>query len=161
MIQINDWTLIAALLVVFLLAIVYLAYFIVSRKLFPNVLEFQNEIKPNEALIISSIKGSGIIKKIEMKTKENNQALISLTIDKTSYITFGLDKKISSPNRNMDPIEESLSLEINLNKAFEKNFAVFYNNNSDKSTQTNGKISYEIKKPLKITLKTLLSELFH
>jgi len=161
MIQISDWMLIAGIIVIFLLSIVYFVYFIIKSKLFPKVVAFQNEIKPNEAITISAIEGSGIIKKLEIKTNENDKSLISITVDQSSLITFSVSKKINNPSGNFDALEESLSLEINLNKKFARNFTLFFHNNSDKLSHTNGKIYYEIRKPLKTTLRTLLSELFN
>ena len=161
MIQIDDWTVITGLLIIFTLFVVYLVSIIITRKLFPKVLEFQKEIKPNEALTISAIEGSGIIKKIEMNTAANDKSVITLTVDETSFITFALSKKTRSPAQNLDTSQESLSAEINLNKHFENNVTMFFHNNSDKMALSNGKIYYEIKKPLKITLKTLFSELTH
>jgi hypothetical protein len=161
MIQIEDWIVITGILIIFVLSAVYLVYVIIKTKLMPKVLEFQKEIKPNEAITISAIEGSGIIKKIEMKTIKNDKSLITITVDQTSFITFDLSKKTSSPRGNLDLLEESVSFEINLNKYFKRNVTIFFYNNSDKLSQSNGKIYYEIKKPLKITLRTLLSELFH
>ena len=161
MIQVDDWTLITGLLAVFLLLIIYLIYVRITRKLFPKTLEFQKEIKPNEAITISTIEGSGIIKKIEIKTTENEKSLIDITVDQTSFIIFGLGKKTGNQSGDLDVSEENLSFEINLNKKFERNFTLFFQNNSDKLAQLNGNVGYEIKKPLKITLRTLLSELFH
>ena len=161
MIQIEDWIVITGILIIFVLSAVYLVYVIIKTKLKPKVLEFQKEIKPNEAITISAIEGSGIIKKIEMKTIKNDKSLITITVDQTSFITFDLSKKTSSPRGNLDLLEESVSFEINLNKYFKRNVTIFFYNNSDKLSQSNGKIYYEIKKPLKITLRTLLSELFH
>ena len=161
MIQVDDWTLITGLLAVFLLLIIYLIYVRITRKLFPKTLEFQKEIKPNEAITISTIEGSGIIKKIEIKTTENEKSLIDITVDQTSFIIFGLGKKTGNQSGDLDVSEENLSFEINLNKKFERNFTLFFQNNSDKLAHLNGNVGYEIKKPLKITLRTLLSELFH
>jgi preprotein translocase subunit YajC len=161
MIQIDDWMLIAGLLAVFLVFIIYFVYVRITRKLFPETLEYQKEIKPNEAVTISTIEGSGIIKKIEIKTTENEKSWIDITVDQTSFITFGLGKKPGSQSGGLDVSEESLSFEINLYKKFERNFTLFFHNNSDKLAHLNGNVDYEIKKPLKITLITLLSELFH
>ena len=161
MIQIEDWMVIAGILIIFILAIIYLISIIITSKLFPKELEFQKEIKPNEATTISKIEGAGIIKKIEMKTIENEKSDITITVDQTSFITLGLNKKTISPGGNSNTLEEIQSFEINLNKNFEKNVTIFFQNNSDKSSQSSGKIYYEIKKPLKSTLKTLFSEVFH
>jgi hypothetical protein len=159
MIQIDDWMIIAGLIAIFLVSAAYLAYFIVSKKLFPEVLEFQKEIKPNEAISVSTIEGSGIIKKIEMKTTEKDKSLIDLIVDQTSSVIFNFDKKISGHDGNLVELEDILSFEINLNKTFHNNFSITFHNRSDKMAHSNGKIYYEIKKPLGTTLKTILSEL--
>lgn len=161
MIQVEDWMLIAGLLAVFLFLIIYLIYIRITRKLFPKQIEFENEIQPNKAITIATIEGSGIIKQIEMKTNENDKSLISVTVNQTSFLTFGLNQKNSRLSKNLDSLEESLSFEVNLNKHFERNVTIFFNNNSDKLSHSNGKIYYEIKKPLRVTLRTLLSELYH
>lgn len=159
MIQIDDWMLLAALLAIFLFFIVYLVYFIITRKLFPKVFELQKEIKPNEAITLSSIEGSGIIKKIEMKITENAKSWINITVDQTSFLILGTSKKTSSQAGNLEASEEILSFEINLDKKFDKNFTLFFHNQSDKPAHLNGNVNYEIKKPLIITLRTILSEL--
>jgi hypothetical protein len=159
MIQIDDWMIIAGLIAIFLFFIVYLAYFIVTKKLFPELLEFQKEIKPNETITVSTIEGSGIIKKIEMKTTENDKSLIDLIIDQTSSMIFNFDKTISGRDGTLVELEDILNFEINLNKTFHNNFTISFHNRSDKVAHSNGKIYYEIKKPLRTTLKTILSEL--
>ena len=159
MIQIDDWMVIAGILVIFLVLIVYLAIFIITRKLFPGVVEFNNDINPNEAKTISTIEGSGIIKKIEMKTTENAKSLIDMIVDQTSFIILDFSNKTSSHGGNLAESEELLSSEINLNKQFHNNFAIFFHNRSDKLAHSSGIIYYEIKKPLKSTLRAILSEL--
>ena len=158
MIQIDDWMVITGLIVVFLASIVYLAYFIIKRKLFPEVFEFQKIISPNEDITISSIEGSGIIKKIEMKITQNDKTSINLIVDKNSFIIFDSSEKTSSQAGNLDSLEEVLDFEINLEKKFERNFSIFFHN-GDKLAHSNGKIYCEIRKPLKTTLRTILSEL--
>ena len=159
MIQIDDWMVITGLIAIFLASIVYLAYFIITKKLFPKVVEFQEIINPNEGITISSIEGSGIIKKIEMKSTQNDKTSIIMIVDKTSFITFSSSKKTISQGGNLNALEEILNVEINLEKKFERNFSIFFQNNSDKLSHSNGKIYFEIRKPFKITLRTILSEL--
>jgi hypothetical protein len=159
MIQIDDWMVITGLIAIFLASIVYLAYFIITKKLFPKVVEFQKIINPNEGITISSIEGSGIIKKIEMKSTQNDKTSIIMIVDKISFITFSSSKKTISQGGNLNALEEILNVEINLEKKFERNFSIFFQNNSDKLSHSNGKIYYEIRKPFKITLRTILSEL--
>jgi hypothetical protein len=159
MIQIDDWMVIVGILAIFLLSIVYLAIFIITRKLFSEAIEFQNEIKPNENIIISKIEGSGIIKKIEMKTTENDKLMVDIIIDQTSYVIFNFNKKTNSNGGNLAETEEFLSFEINLNKKFTNNFTIFFHNRNDKLAHSTGNIYYEIKKPLKTTLKAIISEL--
>jgi len=159
MIQIDDWMVIAGILAIFLLSMFYLVIFIITRKLFSEAVEFHNEIKPNEDRIISKIDGSGIIKKIEMKITENDKLMVDIIIDQTSYVIFSFIKKTSINSKDLAELEEPLSFEINLNKKFENNFTIFFHNRSDKLASSNGNISYEIKKPLKTTLRAILSEL--
>jgi len=159
MIQIDDWMVIAVILVIFLLFIVYLAIFIITRKLFPKVVEFHSEINPNKAITIFTIEGSGIIKKIEMKTTENDKSMIDIIVDQNSFIIFNFNKKTSSNCGNLAELEELSSFEMNLNKKFNNNFTIFFHNRSDKLAHSNGKIYCEIKKPFGTTLKTILSEL--
>jgi hypothetical protein len=155
MIQIEDWAVIAAILVFLGLCIVYLAYFIVTRKLFPKTMEFQKEINPNTAITVLTIEGSGIIKKIKMKVTETDKSLINMIVDQTSYTVFGIGKEPTGLGERQDGL---LTLEVELDKKFDKNFSLFIDNRSDRMLNSNGEINYEIKKPLKITLKTIISE---
>jgi hypothetical protein len=159
MIQIDDWMIIATILVIFLLSIVYLAIFIITRKLFPKVVEFDKKINPTETVTIATIEGSGIIKKIEMKTNESDKSLIDLIVDQTSFVIFNFNKKISGHEVNFVELEDILSFEIDLDRHFHNNFTISFNNRSDRVAHSNGKITYEIKESLKTTLRAILSEL--
>ena len=53
-----------------------------------------------------------------------------------------------------------LELETNLAAKFHKNFSLFVHNRNDNLINSTGKIFYEIKKPLKETLKAIYSETF-
>ena len=159
MIQIEDWVIIAILLAFFVAGALYLFYFIVTRKLFSQETEFHGEIEPNKPMTILSIEGVGIIKKINIEVTENDNSLIDMIIDGTSYSTFALS---NSKNTNKEILNEQnqrlLILEVNLDARFHKYFSLFIHNRSDDSISSNGKIYYEIKKPLKNVLKAIYSE---
>jgi hypothetical protein len=161
MIQIDDWMIITGILAIFFLSVIFIIYIIITRKLFPNVLEFQKKTESNQTTTISTIEGSGIIKKIEIKTSENNKALIDVIVDETSFAIFSFNKKTSGQDGSFNSLEEILTVEINLDKKFRRNFSIVFHNRSENVAHSNGNIHYEIKKPLKITLKTLFSEVFH
>ena len=158
MIQIEDWVIIAILFTFFVADAVYLFYFIVTRKLFSQEKEFQREISPNTAVTIHSIEGAGIIKKIKMQVTENDNSLIDIIVDGTSFSTFSIS---NSKNTDKEFLKEGnqklLKLEINVNSRFHKQFSLFIHNRSDDSINSTGKIYYEIKKPLKVVLKALYS----
>ena len=113
-------------------------------------MEFQKEINPNKAITILKIEGSGIIKKIEMQVTENDNSLIVMIIDKTSYTTFGIIREPNnlgkaSYNERKDRL---LKLEVNLDRKFHKEFSLFIDNRSNGLLNSTGKIFYEIKRPL-------------
>ncbi len=159
MIQIDDWMVITGLLAIFLASALYLVYFIITKKLFAQVSEFQKVINPNEDMTVSSIEGSGIIKKVEMKTTQNDKASIILIVDKNRFVDLSYSKKTISQAGNLAALEETLDFEINLEKKFERDFSIFFHNSSDKPVHSKGKVYYEIRKPLKTTLGAILSEL--
>ena len=159
MIQIDNWTIITGIVVIFVLSIVYVVYIIVTSKLFPKTIDFYKEINPNEAVAISTIDGLGIIKKIEMSTTENNESFIDMIIDQTSFMVVSFNTKATIQSGNLDPKIKNLNIELNLNKKFRKNFTIFFQNRSETAAYLNGNINFEIKKSLKTTLRTLLSEL--
>ena len=155
MIQIEDLVVIAAILAFFLLCVFYLIYFIISKKLFPKVTEFQKEINPNKHMDVLKIKGSGIVKKIEMQVSESNNSLIVMVVDGTAYNTFNMVReannlgKISFSKRK----DRLLKLEVNLDKKFHRDFSLFIDNKGDGPLSSAGKIQYEIKEPLSVTLR--------
>ena len=158
MIQIENWMIIAGIFFIFGLSTVYLVYVIVKSKLFPKTLDFHKEINPNEGVTISSIEGSGIIKKIEMSITENNQSIMNMIVDQTSLVEVCFDRTTIQDSK-LNSLEKNLNVKINLSKKFEKNFTIFFQNRSENVVHLNGNIAYEIKKPLKTTLRTILSEL--
>jgi hypothetical protein len=155
MIQIETW-IIAGVLVLCLLAIAYLFYFIISKKLFPQMIEFGQEINPNEGRTVSEVKGYGVIKKIEIKM-QNVNSIIDITVDQTSYIIFGLAS--NNDKTSYSEKENTLSAQIQVFERFSKNFSVYFQNQSDVTTRLSGTIHFEIKKPLIVTLKTVLAEI--
>lgn len=154
MIQIEDWLIVAIVMAFFLAGICYLIYFKIKSKLFPMVREFQGEVNPNEAKALLEIVGSGIIKKIEMQVRENNNSLIYFNIDKTGYTNFRFTREQNKMGK-----ESRLKIEVNLDTKFRKDFSLFIHNRDDISLNSTGKIFYEIKKPLIVVLKSIYSEL--
>jgi hypothetical protein len=154
MIEIADWVVIAIILAAFALCIGYLLYFIITRKLFPKVTEFNKTVNPNETLTIFTIKGQGIIKKIEAKITENQNSLIDMIIDQTSYATFDVAKEPNlaktSPNG-----QDRLKFEVQLDTHFHKEFSLSINNRSSGMLKASGKINYEVKRPLGVTIRSL------
>jgi hypothetical protein len=159
MIQIEDWTIVTALIFLSALLIIYLFYFKLTKKLFPKQVNFHEEIKPHKALTVLSIEGSGIIKRIEMQTTENENSLVNITIDQTSYLVFGLNKKTIGPDKYTNENVKLLTIELQLDKKFTKSFTIFVNNRSSLPLNSNGNIEYELKEPIKPTLKAIASEL--
>lgn len=154
MIEIADWVVIAIILAFFVLCVSYLLYFIITRKLFPKVMEFENTVNSNETLTILTIKGQGIIKKIEAQITENNNALIDMIIDQTSYATFDIAKE---PNRaETSPNgQDRFKFEVQLDTHFHKEFSLSINNKSSGTLNASGKTYYEIKRPLGVTIRSL------
>lgn len=150
MIQIPDWAIIASILIFFVLCLVYLVYFIISKKLYPQVVEFQKEITPNNSTTILEIEGVGILKKIDVQTTDNNTSLVVLVIDHTAYATLSIGREgRNSGKGGFDGQKDSLlKFELNFDKKFRKNFSIFIENRSDVPINSSGKIFYEIKKPL-------------
>jgi hypothetical protein len=148
MIQIPDWVVIATILCFFFVCFCYLVYFIKSKKLFVKMIEFDKEIDPNNSLTILAINGSGIIKKMDIQTSENNNSSIVLTIDQTAYTTFSIVKDVNNSDKARvdEKKERLLKLEVNFDKKFQKGFSIFIDNRSDVTFNSAGKIIYEIKK---------------
>jgi hypothetical protein len=162
MIEIEDWVLIAIIAAFFFAGACYLFYFIVSRKLFSQEMEFRNEIEPNRIITILSIEGAGIAKKIEMQITKNENSTIDMIIDGKSYSLFVFKGDINNPDKR-NFIEQKnglLGLEVNLNAKFQKNFSIIVLNRNESLISPTGKIFYEIKKPLKMVLKAIYSETF-
>ena len=159
MIQIDNWMILASAFSFFVICIIYLIYFIISRKLFPETLEFNREINPKESITISKIDGSGIVKKIKLKTTERSGLLMDIIADQTSFINFSIDKNGRLEDKNSELQKETLSVEINLNQKFESNFTIFIQNETDNLSSLNGNVNYEIRKSLKTTLRAILSDL--
>jgi hypothetical protein len=161
MIQIEDWVIYLGILILFFLGAIYLIYFIISKKLFPMNMEFQNKVNPDKSTTLLSIDGSGIIKKIEMQVTENDNSWISMIIDGASYENFLITKANNSGKTNLSVQENILiNIEVNLDAKFHKNFSLIVQNRSlDKTLDSSGKIFYEIKKPLKVVLKAIYAEI--
>ena len=152
MIEIADWVVIAFILAAFALAIGYLLFFIITRKLFPQTTEFNTTINPNETSTVLTIKGQGIIKQIQTKIQEKNNALIDMIIDQTSYATFDITKETNNASPDS---QGKLTFEVQLDSRFHKEFSISINNKSATPLSATGKISYETKRPLGVTIKSL------
>jgi hypothetical protein len=149
MIQIDDWVALAIILAFFILCACYLAYFIITRKLYPKVIEFQKEISPKNSATILTIEGSGILKKLEMQISENDNSSILVTIDGVGYTTLSVAKETSSLSKESlhEPNGKLLKFEAYLDVKFHKQFSLFIDNRNETALKTDGKIFYEIKKP--------------
>ena len=147
MIVISDWIAIAIIAAIVLFFIFYLTYIIISRS-HPQVMEFNNKINPNDQETILTIRGSGIIKRIEMQTSQNNSSIV-LTVDKTAYTSFNLSKESNNTAKENpnDQKDNQLKLEANLDRHFLNEFSLFVDNRSEETLTSIGKIYYEIKKP--------------
>jgi hypothetical protein len=152
MIQIEDWVILAGLLTLLILFFTYLLYFKVSKKLFPENLKFEKEISPQIGSIICEIKGSGIVKAIELQT--TNNCLIAVTIDSTNHTLLNIEPENKDINSGL-----LLTIKENLDQKFEYNCAIHILNQSDKDLKCIGNASYEIKKKFSVTLKTVFTEL--
>jgi hypothetical protein len=149
MIQIDDWVALAIILAFFLLCGCYLVYFIITRKLFPKVIEFQKEISPKNSATILTIEGAGILKKIEMQISENDNSSILVAVDGVGYTTLSIAKETNSLAKESfdEPSGKLLKFEAYLDVKFRKQFSLFIDNRNERSLKTDGKIFYEIKKP--------------
>jgi hypothetical protein len=155
MIQIEAWTILAGLLVLFLLFLAYLSYFVISKKLFPQVIKFEQEMNPNEGKTVSEIAGHGIIKRIEIKMQRSSSVL-TVTVDKTSFVSFSF----SDNNGTVDEAKENtLSAQMEVFERFNKDFSVYFQNQSDITISLSGSVHFEIRKSLGITLKSILAEI--
>jgi hypothetical protein len=157
-----DWFFIAFILFFFFAGLSYLVYFRVTRKLFPQEMEFHKEINQNDATPVLSIEGTGIVKKIQLQITENGNSQIDTIIDGTNYSTFAITKernKMGKGNFN-EQKDELIELETNLDAKFHKHFSLFVHNRNDNLINSTGKVFYEIKKPLKEVLKAIYSETF-
>jgi hypothetical protein len=154
MIQIEDWMIIAGLLFAFILIIAYLFYFKVSRKLFPEVAKFHKEIEPDKGAVVCEIKGSGIVKTVELETSRN--CLIDITIDGTSHTLLNIGR---DSEQQYKPSQDFLTVKEQLNQRFTDNFAIHILNQSTQILEYNGLANYEIQKQLTVTIKAVFSEL--
>ncbi|MGD6850537.1 MAG: hypothetical protein ACQCN6_00580 [Candidatus Bathyarchaeia archaeon] len=154
MIQIEDWMIIAGLLFVFILIIAYLLYFKVSRKLFPEMVKFGKEIEPEKGTVVCEVKGSGIVKTVELETSRN--CLIDITVDGTSHTLLNIGRESEQQHK---PCQDILTVKEQLNQRFTDNFAIHILNQSNHILEYSGLANYEVKKQLAVTVKTVFSEL--
>lgn len=156
MLQIEEWVAIAAIATILILTILYLVYFKVTRKLFPQMTDFDNEIRPGEGATVSNITGSGIVKMVELNTNEN--CIITITIDGTNHtlLTVGPELGSKAPSKLN---EDVLAVREQLDEKFVDNFSIHIQNRGAGILHTKGKIHFEVKKDLKTTIKTVFTEL--
>jgi hypothetical protein len=156
MLQIEEWVAIAAIATILILAITYLIYFKVSRKLFPQTTDFDSEIKPGQGETVSKIQGAGIVKMVELDTNEN--CIITITIDGTNHtlLTVGPELGTKAPSKLN---EDVLAVREQLDEKFIDNFTIHIQNRGAGILHTKGKIHFEVKKDLKTTIKTVFTEL--
>jgi hypothetical protein len=153
MIQIEDWMIIVGLLFAFILFIAYLLYFRVSRKLFPETIKFEKQIDPYKGSIVCEIKGAGIVKTIELKTNRN--CILDITIDGTNHTLLNIGSQADDHNKSSF---DYLTIKEQLNQKFTSNFSIHIQNQSNQILECNGLTSYELKKKLGVTLKTVFTE---
>jgi phosphotransferase system HPr-like phosphotransfer protein len=156
MLQIEEWVIVAAIVALLTIAVAYLVYFKVSRKLFPQTKDFDSEIKPGQGETVSSIQGKGIIKMVELNTNEN--CIITITIDGTNHtlLTVGPELRVQEP---LKLNEDVLAVREQLDEKFIDNFVIHIQNRGAGILHTKGKIHYEIKKDLATAVKTVFTEL--
>jgi len=149
MIQIPDWVAATAIIVIFIIGVLYLLYFIKSKKLYPKVMEFQKEVNPEEKSTILATAGKGRIKKLDIKITDNTNSSIVIIVDKTAYTTLTIAKETNKPdNTNIaNQKNKQIKIELNLDKEFNQDFELFVDNRSDQIINFTGKIFYESKNP--------------
>ena len=156
MLQLEGWIVFALALALLVFPIGYLLYFKVSRKLFPQITDFSYEIKPGEGTTVGKVTGSGIIKMIELKTNQN--CIIAITVDGVNHTLLTVGPELES-NVTYKTNENVLDIREQLGEKFSDNCSIHIQNRSTGILQTNGNISFEIKKELKSTIKAVFSEL--
>jgi hypothetical protein len=154
MIQIEDWMILAGLLFVFIIIITYITYFIISKKMFPESANIQGEIDADKATVICEIKGSGIVKMVELQTSQN--CLVDITVDGTSHTMLNIGRETEGQKK---PHQDILKVKEQLNQRFTDNFSIHILNQSSQLLEYKGLLNYEIKKPLTVTLKAAFNEL--
>jgi len=161
MIQIPNWAIFGTILAIAVLISCYFFYFRISRKLFPQVSEFQETINPNEEATLSTVTGSGIIKRVEVQMSMSKGSVMVLIVDRTSHVTIasGKGKETTQEGSPPETSAEVQRLEINTYRPFSEEFSLFIANSDNKILILSGKISYEIKKSLKESVSALLGEL--
>ncbi len=146
MIQIEDWTIITALLFVLIIIITYLLFRKVTIKLIPEISKFEQEINPDKGKIVLEIKGPGIVKTVELETNRN--CLIDITIDGTSHTFLNTGLWAEQQHKSC---QEKLTVHEQLNQRFIDNFAIHILNQSSQILKYNGLANYEVKKQLTVT----------
>jgi putative sterol carrier protein len=149
MIQIPDWVAATAIIVIFIIGVLYLLYFIKSKKLYPKVMEFQKEVNPEEKSTILATAGKGRIKKLDIKITDNTNSSIVIIVDKTAYTTLTIAKETNKPDNTKIANQKNsqIKIELNLDKEFNQDFELFVDNRSDQIVNFTGKIFYESKNP--------------
>jgi preprotein translocase subunit YajC len=157
MVEIADWVIIAIPVLVLAVCIIYVAYFKISTARFPKMIEFNEQIQPNQTVTILSVGGIGSIKKIIAQTSGSDNSLLDLTLDQTSYFILDLLKDQKSME-NVSVNQSGLKFNVKLDAWFYKGFSLSVYNRSNGSLNATGKIYYEIKKPALETIKGLIKD---
>jgi hypothetical protein len=147
MIQIEDWDILAVILVFLLACAFYLIYFLKTRKLFPQTITFNKQIQPKTAESIVKIDGKGIIKKVELQLPKNGNLLIDMIIDQTNYSILDFTTDSTEKTAGQQKSTGTFKFEVNLDRKFFNGFSIFIQNKSEELIDSSGRVFYEIKKP--------------
>lgn len=130
-------------------------YLRVSRKYFSKALHFLREIKPKERQVIFTIKGSGLLQKIEVTAKGNEKATITVSVDnsvsmsETFHSLMDRESKYLSEGSFIDGFGEGqFNLEMDLQKNFFKNIELSIDNKHEpRPLNIEGTVHYNISEP--------------
>jgi hypothetical protein len=147
MIQIEDWAILAVILVFLLACIIYLIYFLRTRKLFPQIITFNKQIQPKNAESMVKIDGKGIIKKVELQLPKNGNLLIDMIIDQTNYSILDFTTDSAEKTVGQQKNTGTSKFEVNVDRKFFKGFSIFIQNKSEELIDSSGRVFYEIKQP--------------
>ena len=156
MIQVEVWAA-ATVIIIALLSVVYFFYFKISTKFFPQSIDFASKLSPKEGKPIIDIKGSGILKIVEISTNEN--CIIAITVDGVNKTLFAINSDGSTNRFELKKETSELSIREQLNQKFSKNCAIHIQNQALQSLDYKGNVRFEAKKGLGTTIRAVLSEM--